>query len=92
MASDENIQRAKDVKEVLVNYLKETGLKNEAANLQSATYDNQWGILTDDVNTMCTQYVMGQITEAQWKEFVQGIVDSADYKAIQAEFKEAAGK
>ncbi len=91
-ASDENIQRAKDVKEVLVNYLKETGLKNEAANLQSATFDNQWGILTDDVNTMCTQYVMGQITEDQWKQFVQGIVDSADYKAIQAELKESAAK
>lgn len=91
-ASDEAIQRVQDIKAAVVSSLEESGIKNEISNLQSATYDNQWTNLTDDVNTMCTQYVMGQITEDQWKEFVQSIVDSADYKAIQAEFKESAGK
>ena len=91
-ASDEAIQRVQDMKDAIVKYLDESKLKNEIANLQSATYDSQWTNLTTDVNSMCTQYVMGQITEAQWKEFVQGIVDSADYKAIQAELKESAGK
>ena len=49
-------------------------------------------MLTDDVNTMCTQYVMGQIGEAEWKTFVDGIVNSDEYKAIQAEFKASAGR
>ena len=91
-ASDESIQRVQEIKAAIVAYLEESKLKNEISNLQSATYDSQWTNLTTDVNSMCTQYVMGQITEAQWKEFVQGIVDSADYKAIQAELKESAGK
>lgn len=91
-ASDENIQRVKDVKEFIVNYMDESGLKNEITNLQSETYNNQWTMLTDDVNTMCTQYVMGQIGEAEWKTFVDGIVNSDEYKAIQAEFKASAGR
>ena len=91
-ASDEAIQRAQDIRADIVKYLDETKMKNEIANLQSATYDSQWTNLTTDVNSMCTQYVMGQITEDQWKQFVQGIVDSADYKAIQAELKESAAK
>lgn len=90
-ASDENIARAEDIKAFILENLAETGMKNATMNLQSSTYDNQWSILTDDVNTMATQYVMGQIDEATWTSFIQGIVDSADYKAIQAEFKEAAG-
>lgn len=90
-ASDENIARAEEIKAFIQENLAETGMKNATMNLQSATYDNQWSILTDDVNTMATQYVMGQIDEATWTSFVQGIVDSADYKAIQAEFKAAAG-
>ena len=91
-ASDENIQRVKDVKEFIVNYMDESGLKNEITNLQSETYNNQWTMLTDDVNTMCTQYVMGQIGEAEWKTFVDGIVNSDEYTAIQAEFKASAGR
>lgn len=89
-SSDENIQRATQVKEFIVDYLDETGMMNAISNLQSDTYNKQWTILTDDVNTMCTQYVMGQITQDQWKTFVDGIVNSADYKAIQEEFKAAA--
>jgi putative aldouronate transport system substrate-binding protein len=90
-ASDESIARVEEIKDFVYTNLEETGMKNAIQNLQSETYNNQWSILTDDVNTMATQYVMGQIDEATWTSFVQGIVDSADYKAIQAEFKEAAG-
>ena len=89
-ASDESIQRAKELKEFVTNDLQATGMKNEIQNLQSETYNNQWNVLTDDVNTMCTQYVMGQIGETEWETFVKGIVDSADYKAIQKEFKDSA--
>lgn len=91
-ASDENIARAEEIKTFVYDNLEETGMKNEIQNLQSETYNNQWSVLTDDVNTMCTQYVMGEINEQQWKDFVDGIVNSSDYKAIQKEFKEAAGK
>lgn len=91
-ASDENIARAEEIKTFVYDYLAETGLKNEIQNLQSETYNNQWSVLTDDVNTMCTQYVMGEINEQQWNDFVDGIVNSADYKAIQEEFKTSAGK
>lgn len=89
-SSDEVIERVEAVKEFVYSNLAETGMTNAITNLQSATYNNQWSVLTDDVNTMCTQYVMGQINETQWKDFVKGIVDSADYKAIQQEFKDAA--
>lgn len=91
-SSDENIQRATEIKEFIVDYINETGIKSAITNLSSDTYNKQWTILTDDVNTMCTQYVMGQISEDDWNTFVQGIVDSADYKAIQEEFKASAGK
>ena len=90
-SDDEHIQRAQEVKAFIVDYLDETGLKHENTNLQSETYNNQWTMLTDDVNTMCTQYVMGQIGETEWKAFVDGIVNSDEYKAIQAEFKASAG-
>lgn len=91
-ASDENIAQVEKIKEFIYSDLASTGMKNEVQNLQSQTYNNQWGVLTDDVNTMCTQYIMGQIGETEWKTFVKGIVDSPDYKAIQKEFKEAAAK
>ncbi len=89
-ASDENITRVKEIKDFVYTNLKETGMKNETQNLQSDTYNKQWSVLTDDVNTMCTQYIMGQIDEKDWKSFIKEIVDSADYKAIQNEFKESA--
>ena len=89
-ASDENITRAKEIKDFVYKDLADTKMKNETQNLQSDTYNKQWSVLTDDVNTMCTQYVMGQIDEKEWKSFVKGIVDSSDYKAIQKEFKESA--
>ncbi|MFV0502443.1 MAG: hypothetical protein ACK5LT_00505 [Lachnospirales bacterium] len=88
-ASDENIERVKAIKDVVYSDLAETGRANAICNLQSETYNNQWSVLTDDVNTMATQYVMGQINEDQWNEFISGIVNSPDYKAIQEEFKTA---
>ena len=91
-ASEENVARVKEIKDFVYSDLASTGMKNEIQNLQSATYDNTWNVLTDDVDTMCAQYVMGQIGEEEWKSFVQGIVESSDYQAIQQEFKEAAAK
>lgn len=88
-ASDENIERATEIKAAIVDYLDESGLQHMSTNLISETYNNQWSVLTSDVNTYCTLYVMGQITEADWNEFVASIVDSSEYKAIQAEFAEA---
>ena len=89
-SSDEVIQRAKDVKAFIESNLQEIGMTNAISNLVSKTYDSQWSAFTDDVNTMCTQYVMGQIDENDWKDFVSGLVSSDTYKTIQSEFKEAA--
>lgn len=91
-ASDENIAKVKEIKDFVYSDLKETGMKNAISNLQSTTYNNNWNVLTDDVNTLCAQYIMGQIGETEWKTFVEGIVDSPDYKAIQQEFKDAAAE
>lgn len=91
-ASDESIARVEEIKELVYSDLEKTGMKNAVQNLQSDTYSKQWSVLTDDVNTMCTQYIMGQVGEKEWKTFVKGIMDSPDYKAIQKEFKEAAAK
>lgn len=89
-ASEEAVTRAKEIRADIVSYLETSGLKHENTNLYSETYANNWSTLVADVNSTCVLYVMGQIDEQAWKDFVKGIVDSADYKAIQAEFKAAA--
>ncbi len=89
-ASAENVARAEEIKAAIVSYLDESGLAYATTSLTSETYNNQWSVLTSDVNTMCTMYVMGEITEADWTDFVTDIVNSADYKAIQTEFAAAA--
>lgn len=89
-ASDTSIAKAQEIKAFIVDKLAETGLVHANTNLNSETYNTKWSVLTDDVNTYCTLYVMGEITEKDWTDFVNGIVNSADYKKIQEEFKAAA--
>ena len=86
-ASEECLARAKELKKFVYDNLAETGMTNETQNLQSETYNNSWQTVVDDVDSMCAQYVMGQINEQQWKDFVAERKASAEYKAIQAEFK-----
>ena len=86
-ASEECLARAKELKKYVSDHLAETGMTNETQNLQSETYNNSWQTVVDDVDSMCAQYVMGQINEQQWKDFVAERKASAEYKAIQAEFK-----
>lgn len=88
-ASDESIQRATDIKAELVEFVAETGIKHENTNLQSETYNNEWANLVADVNANCALYVQGELSEDEWKEFVAEIVESDEYKAIQAEYKAA---
>ncbi len=89
-ASDEAIQRARDIKAVLVDYLASSGLAFSNQNLQSETYNNTWANLTSDVNAMATMYVMGEITADDWKAFVKDIVESSEYQAILAEYAASA--
>lgn len=91
-ASAESQKRAQDLKDFITSNLSESKITNAAQNLHSDTYDKQWSVLTDNVDSMCTQYVMGKIDEKAWKDFVKGLVNSDDYKAIQKEFKAAAEK
>lgn len=90
--SQEAVEHVEAIKADIISYLETSGLKHENLNLQSATYANNWATLTADVNSNCALYVMDMLTEQQWKDFVKGIVDSAEYKAIQAEYKAAAAK
>lgn len=89
-ASDEAIQRARDIKAVLVDYLASSGLAFSNQNLQSETYNNTWANLTSDVNAMATMYVMGEITADDWNAFVKDIVESSEYQAILAEYAASA--
>ena len=89
-ASDEAIQRATDIKAVLVDYLTETGLCFSNQNLISETYNASWATLTSDVDAMATMYVMGEITADDWNDFVKGIVESSEYQAILAEYAASA--
>jgi ABC-type glycerol-3-phosphate transport system substrate-binding protein len=89
-ASDEAIERAYAIKDVLVNYQKETGLAFSNQNLISETYNNNWSTLTADANAMATKYIMGEITADDWNAYVQGIVTSAEYQAILAEYAASA--
>lgn len=91
-ASDESIQRATDIKAALTEFVTETGLKHENINLVSETYNTEWANLTADVNSNCALYVQGELSEEEWKEFVASIVESDEYKAIQAEYKAAKGE
>jgi len=88
-ASDESIQRATDIKAELVEFVEETGIKHENTNLQSETYNNEWANVVADVNANCALYVQGELSEEEWKDFVAEIVESDEYKAIQAEYKAA---
>ncbi len=91
-ASAENTQRATDIRAELLDYMEANPeLKHQQVNLQSETYANTWATIVADVNSNCTKYVMGLMTEEEWVAFVDGIKASADYMAIQAEFKAAAG-
>ena len=91
-ASDEAIERAYAIKEVLVEYQAESGLAFSNQNLFSETYNSTWASLTSDVNSMATKYIMGEISADDWTAFVDGIVSSAEYQAILAEYAAAAAE
>ncbi|MBQ3761211.1 MAG: extracellular solute-binding protein [Clostridia bacterium] len=89
-ASDEAIERAYAIKDVLVAFQAETGMAFSNQNLFSETYNSSWAALTSDVNSMATKYIMGEITADDWTAFVDGIVSSAEYQAILSEYAESA--
>ena len=85
-ASDENIQRAKDIRAVLAAYLDETGLSFSNQNLFSETYNTSWANIVSDTNANITKYIMGEISADEWTAFVESVVNGADYQAIIAEY------
>ena len=89
-ASDEAIERAYAIKDVLANYLAESGLAFSNQNLFSETYNSSWASLTSDANSMATKYIMGEITAEDWAAYVESIVTSAEYQAIIAEYAASA--
>ena len=85
-ASDENIQRARDIREMLANYLDETGLGFSNQNKFSETYNTSWTNIVSDTNANITKYIMGEISADEWNAFVESVVNGADYQAIIAEY------
>lgn len=91
-SSDEAIARAFELRTATEKAVADMDLGLATLNLKSATYDSTWSTLTADVNDMCANYVMGQVSTDDWNAFVEGIVTSDEYQAIISEFKAAAGK
>ena len=91
-ASAEAIAWAGELKNIYAEYLASNDLSHKNTNLISETYNNTWSTLTSDVNSTATLFVMGEVGEKEWNELVDRIVNSAEYKAIQAEYKAAAAK
>ena len=89
-ASDENIQRARDIRAVLANYLDETGLGFANQNLFSETYNTSWANIVSDTNANITKYIMGEISADEWNAFVDSVVNGAEYQAIIAEYAASA--
>ncbi|MBQ4227373.1 MAG: hypothetical protein II697_04150, partial [Clostridia bacterium] len=89
-ASDENIQRARDIRAVLANYLEETGLGFANQNLFSETYNTSWANIVSDTNANITKYIMGEISADEWNAFVDSVVNGAEYQAIIAEYAASA--
>ncbi len=90
-ASDASIARAQEIKAFLAGYLEDTGLRYANMNLVSKTYNSNWSTLVSDVDDWCTQYVMGVMTRDEYLANINNIKNSDIYKAIQAEYKAAAG-
>ena len=85
-ASDENIQRARDIRAVLADYLDETGLGFSNQNKFSETYNTSWTNIVSETNANITKYIMGEISADEWTAFVESVVNGADYQAIIAEY------
>ena len=85
-ASDEAIERAYAIKDVLVAFQEETGMAFSNQNKFSETYNTSWSTLTADLNANATKYIMGEITVDEWNAYVDSIVSSAEYQAIIADF------
>lgn len=90
--SQEFIDRAYALKEATEKDVEEMKLTSPTNNLISETYNNTWSTLIADCNDMIAQYVMGQIDLDTWNSYVEGIVTSSDYQAINEEFKAAAAE
>ncbi len=88
-SSPETIARAEEISKLSKQYAQEIGLSCPALTLQSKTYNERWVSLVQDLNDNKALVVMGKMSVEQWDSYVDGIVQSADYKAIQKEFKEA---
>jgi len=88
--SQDKIDKATELKAFTEEVAASADLTTKNLNLISATYNTNWSALTADLDDMRARYIMGQITLDDWNAYVDGIVNSADYKAISEEFKAAA--
>jgi ABC-type glycerol-3-phosphate transport system substrate-binding protein len=90
--TDEYIDRATKLKEFTEKVASESDLTTKNLNLISSTYNSSWSTLTADLDDMRAKYIMGEISLKDWNSYVDGIVNSSEYKAIISEYKDAAAK
>ncbi len=89
-SSEEAIERAKEIKQATEDAVNEMKLAVANLNLNSETYSNSWSSLVADADDMRAKFVMGEIGVTEWESYVESVVNSSEYQAIIAEYKEAA--
>lgn len=88
-SSEEVTERAKEISKLSKQYAKEMNISSPTLTLQSETYNNKWVNIVQDLNDNKALVVMGKMPIEKWREYVESIVESADYQAVISEFKEA---
>ena len=88
----EQIDAAVKIHEDSVKLIEKYNLNNPLLTINSEAYNEKWTNITKDLKNNRALYVMGRFTEAQWDAYVENITNSADYKAVIAELKEAYNK
>ncbi len=83
------IDDAKKIHEDSLKLIDKYNLSNPVQTINSEAYNSKWANLTKDLKNNRNRVVMGEITMEQWDAYVEQTVNSADYKAIVQEFKEA---
>jgi putative aldouronate transport system substrate-binding protein len=90
--SEDKIARATELKDFTEKIANENDLATKSLNLISTTYNTSWSTLTADLDDMRAKFIMGEISEDDWKTYADSITNSTEYQAIIAEYKVAAAK
>lgn len=88
-SSQEMIDAATKIHEDSMELIDKYELSNPLLTINSQAYNDKWTNITKDLLDNRNRVVMGKMTLEQWDEYVEGVVNSADYQEVVAELKEA---